>query len=104
MLEVTNSMTYDDIVKLLSNPDKFAEGLVELDSYNKTVTTELDTLKTKASENEQRIKDLQDTNFKLSMRITGKEEPDEPDPPTPEEVEEGLMNKIREDLKNGNNH
>lgn len=65
-------MTYDDIVKLLSNPSKVAEGLVALDEYNKELTGERDTLKTKNEALEGDKRDLQDSNMKLYLRITGK--------------------------------
>lgn len=67
-------MEYSDIVKLLSNPDTVAEGLTNLETYNKDMTGELETLKQTKAENEKSIADLRDSNMRLYLRVTGKPE------------------------------
>lgn len=64
-------MEYSEILSLLKDPDRVAEGLTALDDYNKDISTQLQDLKQKETDSEKRIRDLQDSNMKLYLRITG---------------------------------
>lgn len=70
-------MEYSDIVKLLSDPNHVVDGLVELDSYNKDLTTKIDTLAAQHAKDEEDIKGLRDSNMKLFLRTTGAPAKDE---------------------------
>lgn len=85
-------MEYNDIVKLLSNPDKVAEGLSELNDYNNALVKERDELKTANAESDKRIRDLQDSNMKLYLRIPGVVKEEEPED-TRDDFEK-LMSKV----------
>lgn len=87
-------MEYGDIVKLLSNPDHVAEGLTELDAYAKDVSTKLATLTAQTESDATRIRELQDSNMKLYLRITGKEEHKEAED-TRDDFEK-LIDKVKE--------
>lgn len=87
-------MEYSDIVKLLSDPNHVAEGLAELDAYNKDVTTKLGTLTDQHAKDDETIKSLRDSNMKLYLRTTGK--PDNEEPEDERTDYEKLIDKIKE--------
>lgn len=89
-------MEYTDIVKLLSNPDTVAEGLTNLETYNKDMTTEMETLKSANAEKDKSIADLRDSNMRLYLRVTGKPEQDE-------EEEKDDFQKLTDILTGGKN-
>lgn len=86
-------MDYKDIIKLLSNPDKVTEGLAELDAYNTALTKERDELKSANEASDKRIRDLQDSNMKLYLRIPGS--PMQEDTEDDKDDFEKLMDKVR---------
>lgn len=88
-------MEYTDIVKLLSNPDTVAEGLTNLETYNKDMTGEIETLKQTKAENEKSIADLRDSNMRLYLRVTGKPGAND------EEEEKDDFQKLTEALRGG---
>lgn len=68
-------MTYDEvktrITSLVGNPDTAQENAVALLSDLEKDYTTLDSMTSKVSESEKRIRDLQDTNQKLFLSVTG---------------------------------
>lgn len=76
-------MTYDEVKEkitgLISEPDKAAENAVGLLKDLETDYTTMASMAEKDKANEARIRELQDTNQKLFLSVTGqpKEEPDE---------------------------
>lgn len=64
-------MNYEEIKQILTNPDKIPEGLTELDSFMNVMNDELTTLRAEKEKTDARIKDLQETNMKLYLRIPG---------------------------------
>lgn len=68
-------MTYDEvktrITALVGNPDTAQENAVTLLSDLEKDYTTLDSMTSKVSESEKRIRDLQDTNQKLFLSVTG---------------------------------
>lgn len=79
-------MTYEQyeerINKALANADTAPTEFVNILSELKTDLTSKDTLETEKTELETRVRDLQDTNMKLYLSVTGNstedEEEDEP--------------------------
>lgn len=79
-------MTYEQyeerINKALANADTAPTEFVNILSELKTDLTAKDTLETEKTELETRVRDLQDTNMKLYLSVTGNstedEEEDEP--------------------------
>lgn len=71
------------VTDLVSNPDKATESAVGLISDLEADYTTLSSMTEKVSEQEARIKDLQDTNQKLFLSVTGQpaEEPEEEEKP-----------------------
>lgn len=88
-------MSYEEIIKLLTNPDKLTEGLTALDEYNRTLTGERDTLKEQNESSNARIKQLQEDKINLYMRITG-------DAPVAEEDTRNDFEKLMDKVKEGN--
>lgn len=80
-------MTYDDvktrITDLISNPDKAAENAVGLLSDLESDYTTLDSLTSKVADQESHIKELQETNQKLFLSVTGQKESEEEKEETP---------------------
>ena len=80
-------MTYDEvktrITALVGNPDTAQENAVTLLSDLEKDYTTLDSMTSKVSESEKRIRDLQDTNQKLFLSVTGQlaEEEEKEDSP-----------------------
>lgn len=77
-------MTREEYFALLdaaAHPDTGIDALSTLKENGKELFDNLDSLTTKVTENETRIRDLQDSNMKLFLRIGSpdqtKEEPDE---------------------------
>lgn len=64
-------MKYEEIKHILSNPDKIPDGLTELDSLMNTMNEELTSLRAEKEKTDARIKDLQETNMKLYLRLPG---------------------------------
>lgn len=68
-------MTYEEvktrITALVGNPDTAQENAVTLLSDLEKDYTTLDSMTSKVSESEKRIRDLQDTNQKLFLSVTG---------------------------------
>lgn len=81
-------MTYDEVKEkitgLISEPDKAAENAVGLLKDLEADYTNMDSMTEKSKADEARIRELQDTNQKLFLSVTGKpkdeEEPKEPEP------------------------
>lgn len=71
------------VTDLVSNPDKATENAVGLISDLEADYTNLDSMTAKVAEQEARIKDLQDTNQKLFLSVTGQpaEDPEEEEKP-----------------------
>lgn len=83
------------IANLISDPDKSAENAVSLLTDLEADYTTMDSLAEKQAEDENRIRELQDTNQKLFLSVTGQPE-EEPE----DEREEGIdWNKILEEGK-----
>ncbi len=74
-------MTYEDYEKringALANPDTAPTEFVNILSDLKTDLTAKDTLETEKTELETRVRDLQDTNMKLYLSVTGNSDEDE---------------------------
>lgn len=93
-------MTYEEYEKringALANPDTAPTEFVNILSELKTDLTEKDTFETEKTELETRVRDLQDTNMKLYLSVTGNsdegEEGDEPAEGTA--VVDELMDKL----------
>ncbi len=93
-------MTYEEYEKringALANPDTAPTEFVNILSDLKTDLTAKDTLETEKTELETRVRDLQDTNMKLYLSVTGTsdedEEEDEPSEGT--DVVDELMDKL----------
>lgn len=97
--------TYEDIVKLLSNPDMLTDGLAALDEYNQALTTERDTLKAEQGKQNERIKKLQEDKIDLFLKVTGRQ-PNEPDEEDSRNDYEKLQDKLKEERgkENGDNN
>lgn len=82
-------MTYDEvktrISDLIGNPDTAQAHAVSLLEDLKTDYDSLDSMTAKVDEDATRIRDLQDTNQKLFLSVTGPgaHEPEEPKEPEP---------------------
>lgn len=76
-------MTWDEVEKkvtdLISNPDTAAEKAVSFLDDLKTDYSSFNSMTEKSEQDEKRIRDLQDTNQKLFLSVTGqpKEEEEE---------------------------
>lgn len=74
-------MTYEEYEKringALANPDTAPTEFVNILSELKTDLTAKDTLETEKTELETRVRDLQDTNMKLYLSVTGTSDEDE---------------------------
>lgn len=75
-------MTIDEvktrITDLVSNPDKATENAVGLISDLEADYTNLDSMTAKVADQDARIKELQDTNQRLFLSVTGQaKEPEE---------------------------
>lgn len=79
---------YSNIIKMISNPDTLAEGLVELDSL-------LDRHEQEYTDMNNSVNTLRDTNARLALRITSPvQEVKEPEVNKTEQ----LINEIRKDM------
>ena len=93
-------MTYEQyeerINKALANADTAPTEFVNILSELKTDLTAKDTLETEKSELETRVRDLQDTNMKLYLSVTGNsdEEEDEDEPAEGTAVVDELMDAL----------
>ena len=93
-------MTYEQyeerINKALTNADTAPTEFVNILSELKTDLTAKDTLETEKSELETRVRDLQDTNMKLYLSVTGNsdEEEDEDEPAEGTAVVDELMDAL----------
>lgn len=87
---------YEKIIKLISNPDTLAEGLVELD----TQLTNDEADYNKISES---VNTLRDTNARLALRITTPVtiEPTEPEVDKTQELIDSIKADLKGDLSNG---
>lgn len=76
-------MTYDEYEKringALANPDTAPTEIVNILSELKTDLTAKETLENEKTNLETRVRDLQDTNMKLYLSVTGSSNDDEPD-------------------------
>lgn len=97
-------MTYDEfkaeLTKIVSNADT---ALAELPTFLEKVKTDYEALSSstlKVTEQETRIRDLQDTNMKLFLAQTGQpvETPEEPELSGQDAVDD-FVNKIMDDGK-----
>ena len=93
-------MTYEQyeerINKALTNADTAPTEFVNILSELKTDLTAKDTLETEKTELETRVRDLQDTNMKLYLSVTGNsdEEEDEDEPAEGTAVVDELMDAL----------
>lgn len=93
-------MTYEEyeqrINNALANADTAPTEFVSILSELKTDLTAKDTLETEKSELETRVRDLQDTNMKLYLSVTGNstEDEEEDEPAEGTGVVDELMEKL----------
>lgn len=93
-------MTYDQyeqrINSALANADTAPTEFVNILSELRTDLTAKDTLETEKAELETRVRDLQDTNMKLYLSVTGNstEEEDEDEPAEGTAVVDELMDAL----------
>lgn len=93
-------MTYEEyeqrINNALANADTAPTEFVSILSELKTDLTAKDTLETEKTELETRVRDLQDTNMKLYLSVTGNstEEEEEDEPAEGTAVVDELMDKL----------
>lgn len=93
-------MTYEEYEKringALANPDTAPTEFVNILSDLKTDLTAKDTLETEKTELETRVRDLQDTNMKLYLSVTGNsdEEEDDDEPAEGTAVVDELMDAL----------
>lgn len=93
-------MTYEEYEKringALANPDTAPTEFVNILSGLKTDLTAKDTLETEKTELETRVRDLQDTNMKLYLSVTGTsdEDEEEDEPAEGTAVVDELMDKL----------
>lgn len=93
-------MTYEEYEKringALANPDTAPTEFVNILSDLKTDLTAKDTLETDKTELETRVRDLQDTNMKLYLSVTGTsdEDEEEDEPAEGTDVVDELMHKL----------
>lgn len=93
-------MTYEEYEKringALANPDTAPTEFVNILSDLKTDLTAKDTLETENTELETRVRDLQDTNMKLYLSVTGTsdEDEEEDEPAEGTAVVDELMDKL----------
>lgn len=77
-------MTYDEVKEritgLVSDPDKAAENATTLLSDLEKDYTTMTSMADKAGEQEKRIRDLQDTNQRLFLSVTGQEQGSQDEP------------------------
>lgn len=68
-------MTYPEyqakINEMVANPDKVATLSVDLLAEIQKDTGLIETMHTKAAESEKKIRELQDTNYQMFLRMTG---------------------------------
>lgn len=95
-------MTYEEYKKefedLVKAPDKLAETALKLLDELKTDMESLDSAKATLAERETKIRDLQDTNTKLFLQLTGSGAPPE-EAKTPEDI---LTTMMENQFKEGN--
>lgn len=93
-------MTYEEYEKringALANADTAPTEFVNILSELKTDLTAKDTLETEKTELETRVRDLQDTNMKLYLSVTGNssEDEEEDEPAEGADVVDELMDKL----------
>lgn len=93
-------MTYEEYEKringALENADTAPTEFVDILSELKTDLTAKDTLETEKTELETRVRDLQDTNMKLYLSVTGNSDKDgeEDEPAEGTAVVDELMDKL----------
>lgn len=93
-------MTYEEYEKringALANQDTAPTEFVNILSDLKTDLTAKDTLETEKTELETRVRDLQDTNMKLYLSVTGTsdEDEEEDEPAEGTDVVDELMDKL----------
>lgn len=93
-------MTYEEYEKringALANQDTAPTEFVNILSDLKTDLTAKDTLETEKTELETRVRDLQDTNMKLYLSVTGTsdEDEEEDEPAEGTDVVDELMEKL----------
>ena len=93
-------MTYEEYEKringALANPDTAPTEFVNILSDLQTDLTAKETLETEKTELETRVRDLQDTNMKLYLSVTGNsdEDEEEDEPAEGTAVVDELMDKL----------
>lgn len=93
-------MTYEEYEKrinsALANADTAPTEFINILSDLKTDLTAKDALETEKTELESRVRDLQDTNMKLYLSVTGSsdEDEEEDEPAEGTEVVDELMDKL----------
>lgn len=93
-------MEWNDIMTKLQNPDTLAEGLTELHTWKADNDAAMQKLTDGNTANEKRIRELQDSNMRLYLRVTGDDQKEEDKEP---ETFDELLKKVKEENKNGNN-
>lgn len=89
-------MDYENLLKDALDPDKAPVALSSLGEYIKNIETSINTLKETNTEQDKRIRNLQDTNMALFLKVgTTIQNEEPPKELTPEEVETNLINKIK---------
>lgn len=91
-----NKENLKEILAAAGNADKAAEALVRLNDEAQALFADYDRIVSESSAKDERIRNLQDTNQSLFLRVTGgaqEEEVDEDDK-TPEQVLNDLVKLI----------
>lgn len=75
---------FNDLLTKAANPDTGIEALTSLKESGKELFDTIESLTSKVNDSDKRIRDLQDSNMKLFLKI-GTPEKNEPDGPSEEE-------------------
>ena len=90
----------DKITNMIKNPETGGEAGAEL---IKSITEDLstiDSMKAQLSESEKKIRELQDSNVKLFLSVTGQSKQEEEEEEKPETIEEFAHRFREEAMKN----
>lgn len=91
-----NRDNYKGIMADISNPDKSAAALLRLNDEVEELFAAYDNSKADSDKKDERIRELQDTNQALFLRVTGvsEDKDDEDEESTPEQVLNDLVKTI----------
>lgn len=91
-----NKENLKEILAAAGNADKAAEALVRLNDEAQALFADYDRIVSESSAKDERIRNLQDTNQSLFLRVTGgaQEEEEDEDDKTPEQVLNDLVKLI----------